>query len=557
MELVEEIKKALEFTKQREYKKAEKIYKDLLKKDPENESVLSFLGLLYFNCFQYEKAEKYLDKAYKISHSDKLVSYLGVSKYCVQKYREALPYLEKAVNLNGTQELYRTLLVLYLILGENSKICYQKAYEYGIKAIKLFPFDKIILSKLMEASLRIGKFKESEEYTRKILKLEPASPDALSNLALLYEVLYSDEKKARECYRKILKYGNKEAAYLNLAISYSKTSSGNKKAYYYIQKLRRLKSNIHGLVFLQAKYYLSQRKFMGYKYYVKFGSDTDNIYTLKWLTKFKNPWKGEKDCKDKVLFLFGDQGIGDQLMFIRYLPFLAKRFKQVKLMAEKSILTLFKRSFKDLKNIKYYPISDTFPMYDKSVFLANTPYYLKKRFNEIPFSQGYLKADEGKIKEYKSKYFNTDKLKMGICWEAGGVGLKEAIHRSVNIELFEKIIKNDKAEIYSLQVNPSLDNYKKYDNLTDLGVTFKDFDDTAAALMNLDVFVTVDTSVANLAGALGVKTFLILPYCTDWRWFDNTETTEWYDSVRIFKQDENEAWDKVFERLYDSVCALT
>ena len=108
--------------------------------------------------------------------------------------------------MDGTQELYRTLLVTYLIIGENSKHYYRKAYEYGIKAIKLFPLDKIILSKLMEASLRIGKFKESEEYTRQILKLEPGSPDALSNLALLHEVLYGDEEKARECYRKLLKY---------------------------------------------------------------------------------------------------------------------------------------------------------------------------------------------------------------------------------------------------------------------------------------------------------------------------------------------------------------
>lgn len=557
MAIVEEIKKALEYTKQREYKKAETIYKNLLKKDPDNESIISFLGLLYFNCFQYKKAEKYLSKAYKYSQSDKLVSYLGISKYCVKKYREAVPYLEKAVELEGTQELYRTLLVTYLIIGENSKHYYRKAYEYGIKAIKLFPLDKIILSKLMEASLRIGKFKESEEYTRQILKLEPGSPDALSNLALLYEVLYGDEEKARECYRKLLKYGNKEAAYLSLAISYSKTPDGNKKVYYYIQKLRRLKSKIHGFVFTQAKYYLSQRKFMGYKYYVKFGPDTDNVYTLKWLTKFKRPWQGEKDCKDKVLFVFGDQGIGDQLMFIRYLPFLAKRFKQVKLMINESIITLFERSFKDLKNIKYYPISENFPTYDKSVFLANTPYYLKKRFNEIPFPKGYLKADEEKIKEYKEKYFNTNKLKIGICWEAGGIGLKEAIHRTLNVELFEDIINNDNAEVYSLQVNPSLNNYKKYSNLTDLGSTFKDFDDTAAALMNLDVFVTVDTSVANLAGAMGVKTFMILPYCADWRWFDNTETTEWYNSVRLFKQNENEDWKTVFNKLYDSIRTLT
>lgn len=107
----------------------------------------------------------------------------------------------------------------------------------------------------------------------------------------------------------------------------------------------------------------------------------------------------------------------------------------------------------------------------------------------------------------------------------------------------------DKASVYSFQVNPSMDNYKNYSNLIELGSSFKDFSDTAAALKNLDIMITVDTSVAHLSGALGVKTILILPYCPDWRWFDNTEKTEWYESIRIFKQCQNESWESVFERI--------
>ena len=94
-----------------------------------------------------------------------------------------------------------------------------------------------------------------------------------------------------------------------------------------------------------------------------------------------------------------------------------------------------------------------------------------------------------------------------------------------------------------------MENYKNYSSLIDLGSTFKDFSDTAAALKNLDLMITVDTSVAHLAGALGVKTILILPYCPDWRWFDNDEKTEWYDSIKIFKQSPDESWESVFERI--------
>ena len=123
------------------------------------------------------------------------------------------------------------------------------------------------------------------------------------------------------------------------------------------------------------------------------------------------------------------------------------------------------------------------------------------------------------------------------------------LHRNLNISLFEQILELKGFDFYSLQVNPSMNTYKRYSNLTDLGSGFVDFDDTAGAISNLDLVITVDTSVAHLAGALGVKTFLILPYCSDWRWFDNAKKTEWYESVIIFKQQNPKDWHDVIEKI--------
>ena len=156
-------------------------------------------------------------------------------------------------------------------------------------------------------------------------------------------------------------------------------------------------------------------------------------------------------------------------------------------------------------------------------------------------------SDEKKEKEYKEQYFNTDKLKVGVVWEAGAAGIREQINRTLHISVLDEVLKMKDIQFYSFQYKPILDDYKNYENLIDLGKEFKNFDDTAAALKNLDVVITVDTSVAHLAGALGVKTFMLLPYCPDWRWFDNTETTEWYDSMRIFKQTDHVFWDKEIE----------
>ena len=70
----------------------------------------------------------------------------------------------------------------------------------------------------------------------------------------------------------------------------------------------------------------------------------------------------------------------------------------------------------------------------------------------------------------------------------------------------------------------------------------------------MDVVVTVDTSVAHLAGALGVKTYLLLPYATDWRWFNDNNTTPWYDSIEIFKQIDNISWENSINRIVDKLC---
>ena len=106
-----------------------------------------------------------------------------------------------------------------------------------------------------------------------------------------------------------------------------------------------------------------------------------------------------------------------------------------------------------------------------------------------------------------------------------------------------------------------LENYEVYNGrktlaeLKEIIVTrFKNFTDTAKALKAMDVLVTVDTSVAHLAGALGVKTYLLLPYATDWRWFSDTKKTLWYDSIEIFKQDDSISWENPINSIVEKLC---
>lgn len=527
MDVITETNKAVEFVKQKDYKSAEKIYLKLVYENPDNSLLLSFLGFLYLTAKKYKKAETVFEKAYSLSQIPSIVSGLALSKFILQKYEESIFLYCGLVKAEPKYEYYEKLTTAIASLIKLGKSNYIKmGYEYAKEAYDKFPVSKEILLNLSVACIYGGKFKDGEKYCSDALKLDSKYAEAWNHQGIIQECLYCDEEGAQGCYKKAIKYNPKMASgYYDLGISYSKSCDYKKSLKAFKKALELLPENetvILGIAFN----YFKQRKFKeGYKYYIKQNDSGD-------VRKLKKTWDG-KPHKDKTIFIYPDLAYGDHIQFMRYVPFLKDRFKSVKVFAFPQLIELFKKSFDGIDFV------DKFPKYDYSAALSKLPYYLKMDFGHIPFCEGYLKSDNISVK--------SDKLKVGVCWEAGNADLRNTIHRSININEFSELFNKD-FDFYSFQVNPSSDDYKKY-NLTDLGKNFKTFTDTALHLKSMDVLISVDTSVANLAGALGVKTFLLLPYYPDWRWFDNVEKTEWYNSIRIFKQIQKNSWKNEMARI--------
>lgn len=534
MDIISEIKKAIKFTEEKNFEAAEKIYLKILKEDKENPVVLSFLGLMYIKAKCIKPAEKYLEKAKKIKINKAVIEGLGFVKYYLEKYEEAARYFAEAVKTNKSFDIYDKYIKSLINSG-----VFTTAYEQAYECFQKYPLKKEALSNLALCCIHTGRLMESFKYSRQLITKYPKYGNGWLQYGLITEMLYHDDKQAFNCYRKALRLGEKNKAYCNLAII--ATRNGDyKKAVRYLKKSVTPLTDKGELNFMLATIYFKQRKFKkAFKHY--FLKELD----INWrspISRLKRPWDGKK-YKEEILLVYNDQGKGDCIMFSRYFPFLEKKFKHIKIYAGEELAELFKRSFSKYKKISIHKPKKRFPHYDKSAVASNLPYQLKMDNGVFPFAAGYLIADKQKSEYYRKNYFNTDKLKVGICWEAGGIGWRELIHRTLNISLYEPFFNIAGVQYYSFQVKPCMDNYKNYPDLTDLGETFKDFDDTAAALVNLDLLVTVDTSVAHLAGALGVKTFMLLPYVTDWRWFDSTEKTDWYNSIRIFKQKNPISWD--------------
>ena len=525
MDVISEINKAVEFVKNEDYNSAEKIYLKTLELNPDNPTLLSFLGFLYISTKEFQKAETIFEKAYSISQNDSILSGVALSKFMMQKYEECIPYYTELISRDNNDCRYYekiTQALSNLVYTGKSKYL-NMAYKYSLNALKKFPLNKEFYVNYSVACIYSGKFEEGEKACCKALKLDNNYWKTLSQMGLIQEFLYCDEEKAQKYYKKALKNSGIKSIYYDLGISYSKSGNYNKALRAFKTALKAYPEN-ETIILGIAHNYFKQRKFKeGYKYYIKQNDSSD-------VRKLTNIWDG-KVHKDKTIFVYPDLAFGDHIMFMRYVPFLKNKFKKVIVNACPQLIKLFKENFDRIEFVT------DIPEYDYSAALSKLPYYLKMDFSNIPQSSGYIKR----------KLLHNNHLKIGLCWEAGNADIRSTIHRTININEFRKLFDMN-LDIYSFQVNPSSSDYLKF-NMKDLGKTFNNFYDTSIALQDMDIMISVDTSVANLAGAMGIKTFLLLPYYADWRWFDNTDKTEWYDSVKIFKQTEKNIWTHEIDRI--------
>ncbi|MCM1264943.1 MAG: hypothetical protein NC200_01985, partial [Candidatus Gastranaerophilales bacterium] len=243
----------------------------------------------------------------------------------------------------------------------------------------------------------------------------------------------------------------------------------------------------------------------------------------------------------------------DNIQFIRFLPEVAKKFKKLIYSVNENLIDLFQRSFKNYENIEIVPNGQAV-RYHKFALIMDLPYLLHLNFHNIPAEESYLVCNKTKQENFKEKYFNNKECKIGLCWRAKGMGLRDAVYRTIDAPYYyRKLFDLPNAKYYSFQMGDIFGMCEKYPEITDVTGDIKTFDDTAAELKNLDILITVDTALAHLAGALGVKTYLLLCHAPDWRWFENDKKTEWYPSVTIIKQQDRKTWEDVSEKLVEYI----
>jgi hypothetical protein len=264
-------------------------------------------------------------------------------------------------------------------------------------------------------------------------------------------------------------------------------------------------------------------------------------------------WRGQ--AVDRLL-LIAEQGLGDAIHFARFAPMLRQRARTLTLACDASLADLLARSL---------PIDAVvgmdarqWPEHDAHLPLMSAPLALELGAQAACFAAPYLSPDPRRLDQWRSRLPRSGVLRIGVAWAASSGHPTEATpytRRSCPLAALAPLARLPGIAVHSVQLGPAraeLD-ASGAPPFDDLSASLHSFDDTAAALRCLDAVVSVDTSVAHLAGALGTPAHLLLPVSANWQWTTDAQRTPWYRSLHLARQSTPADWgpavDAVARRL--------
>jgi tetratricopeptide (TPR) repeat protein len=272
---------------------------------------------------------------------------------------------------------------------------------------------------------------------------------------------------------------------------------------------------------------------------------------------FQPLWLGDTAIKDKTILLHAEQGLGDTLFACRYIPKVATLGAKVILEVQSPLKSLL-RHFEGVSMV--IGRGETIPFFDVHCPLMSLPLAFKTTTETIPGSVPYITVLKNAIEKWRSK-LSAEELKVGIAW-AGNPDFSGDRARSIFLKNILPATHIDGIKYFSLQKDLRHGDDELLDanpHIVRVDKAINDFEDTAAILMSLDLVVSSDTAVVNLAGALGRPVWVLLPFVCDWRWLVDRGDTPWYPTARLFRQADIGDWttvlDEVRAALEQRVCA--
>jgi Tfp pilus assembly protein PilF len=505
---------------------------------------------------------------------------LGVIAHQAGQHAAAIELINRAINAGSRGAgTYNNLGEAYRALGRDDEAA--QCYE---QALRLEPDFAGAHSNLGIILQRQRRFDEALSHYRRAIELEPASPEAHNNLGnLLMDQQRVDEAIA--AYRTaILLRETYAEAHNNLAAALEKLERFDEALAEYERALA-LRPNfveaLNNLGTIRQKQGRHDAALAAWQRATtinpNFGDAHWNIglhhlaagdyargwegYEWRWQCEHsrgrwreypgKPRWDGSP-LNGRRILLYPEQGFGDVIQFARFIPLVAERGGRVIVECQPELVEIM-RTLDGAAEV--IASGEALPEFDTYLALLSVPRVLGTTLANLPNRVPYLRAEPGAVQRWRERLADAapDRLKVGLTW---GGNVTPDPKRSMRLSDLAALAEVPGLSWFSLQKGDAaaqLASPPAGMQILDLGPELTNFADTAAALANLDLLITIDTAVAHLAGAMAVKTWTLLPFAPDWRWMLTREDSPWYPTMRLFRQPARSDWASVVARVLDEL----
>ncbi len=575
------------------------------------------LGLSYHKLNKLKEAEIYYKKAIQINPNNiDAINNLGVVYASLNNKSEALKYYNQAAAKNkNSGQAFNNMGNLFS-LSDN----FDEAEKNYKKAISIEPENHSYLFNLADCYAKQQSWDDAISILEKAILLKPDYYQAHNSLGVVY-LKKQNIHKAKELFEHAIRLKSDFwEAFQNLGICFEKMNMNSEAIALYNKVLELSKGNINAIVRL-SNYEMDRGNYEESEKLLKNLDGNDSVKTIEytnigvaklkqgkindaidftskalevasenalthynlahalllkgdfargwkeyeWRKKrsdfekrsFSKPELTDKNLNGKKILVYDEQGLGDSIQFVRYLPKLKELGAFVILECSQRLAGMFSK----LKGIDQIVIknSTTEPNveYDFHIALLSLPLYFNTEITSIPQTVPYLFAEEKLIEKWKVIIPNNDIINVGISW-AGNPKNYNDRNRSCTLNDLEALFDIPNIKFYSLQKGePVKQIYARGDDkVIDLDVLMDSMDTTAAAVQVLDIIISVDTSIAHLSGAMGKPTWVMLPFLPDWRWMLEREDSPWYPTVRLFRQTKEKDWSSVVRNIRSELIKL-
>jgi tetratricopeptide (TPR) repeat protein/ADP-heptose:LPS heptosyltransferase len=267
-------------------------------------------------------------------------------------------------------------------------------------------------------------------------------------------------------------------------------------------------------------------------------------------------WLGEQPVAGKTVLLCADEGLGDSIQFVRYAPMLAARGAEIVLLVEPPLVPILSGA-KGVSRCLAKTPDVQLPPFDFHCSLTSLPLAFGTRLDTIPAEPYLAPAAADRVQAWEGRLGPHEKLRVGLVWSGNPKHWNDR-NRSIPLRTLSRLFDMD-VTFVSLQKDPrpqDAEMLRQRPGIVDLTAELTDFGQTAALLSCLDLLISVDTSVAHLAGALGRPVWLLLPHVPDFRWLLGRDDSPWYPTLRLFRQSATRAYENVLDRVHAELSVM-